>query len=70
MLIGAFRAAVAVALHNDSHMGESDQAMLQICDGCGAPMTYVGKLPRAGRKPAVLVFRCFACHRVASEPVI
>jgi hypothetical protein len=70
MLIAGFRAAVAVALHNDSHMGESDQAKIRICDRCGKPMTSLGKLPQAGRKPAVLVFRCFACHRVASEPVI
>ena len=37
MLIGGFRAVVAVALHNDLHMGESG-AEIRICDGCGKPM--------------------------------
>jgi hypothetical protein len=67
MLIGGFRAAVAVALHDDSHMGESDQAKGRICDGCDKPMIYLGKLPQVGRKPAVFVFRCFGCNRVTSE---
>ena len=69
-LTGGFRAAVAVALHDDSYMGESDQAKIRICDGCGKPMIYLGKLPQSHGKPAVMIFRCFSCNRVASEPVI
>jgi len=67
MLVGGFRAAVAVVLQNDSHMDESDQAKIRICDGCDKPMTYLGKLPKVGRKPAVFVFRCLGCNRVTSE---
>jgi hypothetical protein len=70
MLIGGFRTALSVALCNDSGMGGSDQARTRICDGCGRPMSYLGKLPQAGRKPAVFVYRCFGCNRVTSEPVI
>jgi hypothetical protein len=70
MLIDGFRAVVAVALHNDSHMGESDQARIRMCDGCAEPMTYLGKLPQSHGKPAVMIFRCFRCNKVALEPVI
>jgi len=48
-------------------MRESDQAKFRICDGCGAPMTYLSKLPQVGRKPAAFIFRCFGCNRVTSE---
>jgi hypothetical protein len=36
-------------------MGESDEPKVRICDGCG--------------KPAVIVFRCYGCNAVASEPL-
>jgi hypothetical protein len=70
MLTVGFRAALSVALCNDSGMGESDEARTRICDGCGKPISYLGKLPQAGRKPAVFIYRCFGCNRVTSEPVV
>jgi recombinational DNA repair protein (RecF pathway) len=48
-------------------MGVSNQ--IRICDGCGKPVTYLGKLPTSRGKPAVIVFRCYGCNAVASVPV-
>jgi hypothetical protein len=37
------------------------------CENCHAEMQPVGKLPAVGVKPPIKVFRCFRCHRIASE---
>jgi hypothetical protein len=49
-------------------MGAPDQAEVRSCGGCGKPMRYLGTLPQSGGKPAVIVFRCFGCNKVASDP--
>jgi len=50
-------------------MGDSNQAQARICDACSKPMTYLGTLPQSRRKPALIVFRCYSCNAVASEPI-
>jgi hypothetical protein len=67
MLTDGFRAAVAVAAPDDSHMGDSEHAKVRTCDGCGVRMLYLGMLPPIGLKLAVFVFRCFTCNRVRCE---
>jgi hypothetical protein len=47
MLTGGFRTAVAVVALDDSQMGDSEQAGVRICDGCGARMFYLGMLPKS-----------------------
>ena len=39
----------------------------RLCEQCGLPMKYVGKLPRSGEKPQIMVYRCDTCRRIESD---
>lgn len=39
------------------------------CETCGRDTARLGKLPRVGRRPLVLVYKCDACNQIMSvEP--
>jgi hypothetical protein len=39
------------------------------CQHCEKAMTLLGKLPREALRPAVRVFRCHGCNRIAAEEI-
>jgi hypothetical protein len=40
----------------------------RICEHCEQEMSYVGKLPQVGTRPALIIYRCDECSRaVANE---
>jgi hypothetical protein len=42
---------------------------LPTCKHCTETMTLIGKLPSVAQHPAVRVFRCHGCNRIASEEI-
>jgi hypothetical protein len=39
----------------------------RVCEHCARQMTYVGKLPRVGGRPTLIIYRCTECSRAAAE---
>jgi DNA-directed RNA polymerase subunit M/transcription elongation factor TFIIS len=39
----------------------------RICEQCEKEMSYVGKLPRIGTRPALIIYRCDECSRAVAE---
>jgi DNA-directed RNA polymerase subunit M/transcription elongation factor TFIIS len=39
----------------------------RMCEHCARQMTYVGKLPRVGERPTLIIYRCTECSRAAAE---
>jgi len=46
-----------------------EPGLTPLCETCGTCTVRIGKLPRVGLRPLVVVYKCISCNQIASvEP--